>query len=281
MKQQFSFLFLLFLSVHLLFAQEEPIKVYSMVNDLRIRKSPDMKGEVIGKMAFRDSAVSLSFSEHTTTATIKGKEMTDYWVEIETMQGLKGWVFGGAIVMWNAFPNVPKDAKSKAAITVNDEGYVIKAKNGATKTLTNTYPMGTMGDEGMEVYHFDAYFPALKYFGFVKSIYESGGYSLVNEDDGSVVEVAGKPVVAPSSKQFICLSNAGGISILTLYQMEGKNIKQEWDTEAIMESESIFFEKVEWVNEKEVKLIGNKYAEDGTAIPVAAVFSLVTKKMKF
>ncbi|MFN0202114.1 MAG: SH3 domain-containing protein [Bacteroidia bacterium] len=281
MRLRFSFLFSLFLSVHTLFAQDEAYKVYSMVSDLRIRKSPDMKGEVIGKMALKDSAQSLGFSEHTATATIRGKEVTDYWVEIETMQGLKGWVFGGAVATWNVFPNVPKDAKSRAAITVNDDGYVIKAKNGVTKTLANTYPLGTMGDENTEVYHFNAYLPELKSFSFEKSFYESGSYYLVNEEDGSGVEVKAKPIIAPSSKQFVCLWNAGGISVLTLYQLEGRNIKEVWENELSTEHSDAFFEKAEWVNEKEVKLIGNKYSEDGTAIPVIAIFSIATQKIKF
>jgi len=280
MKKFLFLVCLIFSSLHILFAQEqeERPKVYSLVNDLRVRKTPDMKGEVIAKLAYKDSAYYLNISENTATATLRGKEITSSWVEIEMMNGQKGWAFGGAVVNWYVFPTIPKDAKSKANITVNDEGYVIKTANGGVKTLTNEYPTGIEYNENTKVFQFSKYYPNLKCYGFEVFYPEFTGYILVNEENGEISEISGEPSLSPSKKGIVCLSHVPEADVITYYKLEGTKITQVWEEELINGARVL--DKVEWVSEKEIKLTGKDFSSDIPAT-ISVIFDMNTKKVKF
>lgn len=280
MKKLFFLLCLLFCNFQLIIAQEteERPKVYALVNDLRVRKTPDMKAEVIAKLAYKDSAYYLNTSENTSTVNLRGKDINSAWIEIEMMNGQKGWAFGGGLVNWYVFPNAPKDAKSKAAITVSDEGYVIKTTNGGTKNLKSEYPWGMEYNDETKVFHFDKYFPNLKGYGFTVDYPESSGYLLVNEDNGNESELTSQPVLSPSKKLIICLSHVPEAELLALYKLEGTKITQLWEQELL--SGTRVYDKIEWVNEKEVKLTGNEYEGD-RAKPITVIFDINTRKIKF
>ncbi|MTB52104.1 SH3 domain-containing protein [Lewinella sp. W8] len=77
-----------------------PSQVISWVENLNVRKTPDLKGEVVAQ-AKENDVLTLTGNKTSTTETIelRGKSYTEPWVEVTTADGKTGWVFGGAVKM--------------------------------------------------------------------------------------------------------------------------------------------------------------------------------------
>jgi len=69
---------------------------YSTVDNLRIRTTPDLKGEIAGKLSKYE--LSEYLWETTDTATqlvVDGKSVSSPWYKVRTIAGTVGWVWGG------------------------------------------------------------------------------------------------------------------------------------------------------------------------------------------
>lgn len=76
---------------------ESPVR-YAWVEDLNLRAEPSTKGKVIGKLKTTDKlTLSGEKSSQETPYVLRGALYVEPWYEVETEEGLKGWVFGGAI----------------------------------------------------------------------------------------------------------------------------------------------------------------------------------------
>lgn len=69
------------------------------VDDLRLRETPDLDGDVIDQLGFGNRVKLLGEkSANTLEVTINGKAITDYWYKVETGNGQQGWIHGCCFV---------------------------------------------------------------------------------------------------------------------------------------------------------------------------------------
>ena len=88
--------------------------VKTWVKDVNIREEPNLKSETIGTVP---EGTVLAWtgkkSETTNSIELRGKEFTDYWYELESIQNensATGWIFGGALII----PGQDNDEKNIA-----------------------------------------------------------------------------------------------------------------------------------------------------------------------
>lgn len=88
----------------------------ALVGNLRLRKSPDLKGEVM--YSFKEGEGMLfsgNKSDNKDMITIRKKKINENWFEVlvKSNQEIKGWVFGGAIGRKEFESDMPKDRQEK------------------------------------------------------------------------------------------------------------------------------------------------------------------------
>jgi len=76
---------------------------FSIVDNLRMRSSPDLKGKVLGEINFGARVAFLENSIKKDTIQIAGREAIDHWKKIKYRQNnfvepIEAWVFGGGLV---------------------------------------------------------------------------------------------------------------------------------------------------------------------------------------
>lgn len=74
---------------------------YSMVDNLRVRSSPETDSEVLFKIHFGEQVEYVGEkSSNKETITIAGKERIDFWYKVKAFpgEGRVGWVYGGALI---------------------------------------------------------------------------------------------------------------------------------------------------------------------------------------
>ena len=64
------------------------------VDNLRVRRSPELDSEKIENLAIGSKVEFLEKSNNQTTVTIKNKEITEYWYKVKTPSGKIGWIHG-------------------------------------------------------------------------------------------------------------------------------------------------------------------------------------------
>ena len=74
---------------------------YSIVDNLRVRSSPETNSEVLYKIHFGEQVEYVGEkSDQKEVITIAGKERDDYWYKVKAFPGERkhGWVYGGALI---------------------------------------------------------------------------------------------------------------------------------------------------------------------------------------
>jgi len=72
--------------------------LYSQVDQARIRKQSGLSGKAIGFLKEGEKVVFLGEeSRETAKVTLRGKEYNTAFLKIETLSGVTGWVYGGAL----------------------------------------------------------------------------------------------------------------------------------------------------------------------------------------
>ena len=74
----------------------DSVVYYSTVDNLRIRTTPDLKGEIVGKLSkYELSEYLWETTETATQLVVDGKNVSSPWHKIRTLDGTVGWVWGG------------------------------------------------------------------------------------------------------------------------------------------------------------------------------------------
>jgi hypothetical protein len=276
MKQLFIF-FCLTLFFFKVDAQKKVI--YAIVDALRIREKSDLNAKVLAKMALGDSAVVLETSRNMSKATLQGVESEAFWLKVRTPKGETGWVFGSAVGDISYFPTPVKEGKIRDFITATKAGYTIKLKNGQTQKLTTHYPLSD-GDDLMKLYYYDSYIAGIKSYVFRAECYEWTEYTLVNEINGEITEMAGKPKLSPDKKAIFCLWENEGASGYELYAVNGNSFPKIWEEEATETGLDIYPTDFEWINSNEIKIFFTKNMGDGKEINSSRIWQMNTKTFK-
>ncbi|WP_452232589.1 YARHG domain-containing protein [Lacinutrix sp. MEBiC02595] len=74
--------------------QDNNQKLTISVDNLRVRKSPELDSEKIENLAIGSEVEFLEKSNNQTTVTIKNNEITEYWYKVKTPSGKIGWIHG-------------------------------------------------------------------------------------------------------------------------------------------------------------------------------------------
>lgn len=73
-------------------------KLYVVIEGLKVRKEPDMKGAVITELKlFEQVGFTGKSTEFTTKLNLGKMEVNEPWVQIITPDGSKGWVYGAGV----------------------------------------------------------------------------------------------------------------------------------------------------------------------------------------
>jgi hypothetical protein len=81
-------------------APQEPqlSKLYVTIDKLKLRKSPGLKGELLGELKLFDEVFFMNEITDSTYQLSLGKEMADEpYVKIKTKRGTVGWVYGAGV----------------------------------------------------------------------------------------------------------------------------------------------------------------------------------------
>ncbi len=77
-----------------------PVLAIVEVDQLRIRKFPDLSGGIIVELSEGDTLYYLNQRTlETTELVLRAQTVHAPWLKVRTTNGLEGWVFGGAIRM--------------------------------------------------------------------------------------------------------------------------------------------------------------------------------------
>lgn len=78
-------------------AQKFPT-LYVVIDGLKLRKQPGLKGETVGKLELYQPVLFLNQkTEWTQEISLGTEKVTDHWVKIRTQSGKEGWVFGAGV----------------------------------------------------------------------------------------------------------------------------------------------------------------------------------------
>ncbi|MCR9290893.1 SH3 domain-containing protein [Saprospiraceae bacterium] len=73
-------------------------RLYVTINDLNMRKSPELDGDLITKLSLFEEVFFLNEVTDSTQKINLGKEIADEpWVKIKTKKGKEGWVYGAGV----------------------------------------------------------------------------------------------------------------------------------------------------------------------------------------
>ncbi|MES0491822.1 MAG: SH3 domain-containing protein [Leptospirales bacterium] len=89
--------------------------LYSQVDQARIRKQSGLSGKAIGFLAEGEKVIFLEEeSSETAKVTLRGKKYNSPFLKIETLNGVTGWVYGGALSKEIVQPEKTEPAKIEA-----------------------------------------------------------------------------------------------------------------------------------------------------------------------
>ena len=72
--------------------------LYVTIDGLKVRKQPNLKGEVLETLELYDQVSFLNQkSEKTEEISLGLEKVTDHWVKVRTKSGKDGWVFGAGV----------------------------------------------------------------------------------------------------------------------------------------------------------------------------------------
>ncbi len=257
------------------------IEIYVWVDKLRLRKSPDTKGEILQEL---DEGTTLLFlnekSQFKQKIKLRGTVYEEPWLKVKSAENKIGWIYGGAInyekpvfeiaqipyetcfINFVASKNhekydqctqkvkdqqLKKDARF---ITKTENGFEIKLLSGDTRTLQNS----SQENEDFRQYEYLYYIEKLGYFVFRINFYKAGQFILLDDKYGYSKPISGFPNPSPDYKHIIA-TNADATA-----GFEFNGIKLYGFTDHGME---IFFEKEfefyepflpKWIDEKTVQV---------------------------
>ena len=72
--------------------------LYVTIDGLKMRKTPDLKGDLVTKLELYEPVFFLNQkSEKTEEISLGYEKVTDHWVKVRTREGKEGWVFGAGV----------------------------------------------------------------------------------------------------------------------------------------------------------------------------------------
>ena len=94
--------------------------LYPNIDHLRLRTEPTTTSEVVASLRLGDAVYPTgTLSSFTSEITLRGIRFTEPWVQVKTVDGEEGWVFGGAL----NFPEGPLSAVAQQLMEYRIQGF--------------------------------------------------------------------------------------------------------------------------------------------------------------
>ncbi|MEO1715215.1 MAG: SH3 domain-containing protein, partial [Bacteroidota bacterium] len=94
--------------------------LYPNIDHLRLRTEPTTTSEVVASLRLGDPLYPTgTLSSFTSEITLRGIRFTEPWVQVKTVDGDEGWVFGGAL----NFPEGPLSTVAQQLMEYRIQGF--------------------------------------------------------------------------------------------------------------------------------------------------------------
>ena len=206
-------------------ASGEEILLRASVDYLRLRTAPMTDAEVVTSL--REEQIVLwrgAISEHLDTIVLRGSPIIAPWREVETLDGLTGWVFAGAMEDWQPGTGVPYQACLESfnqgdfsrfypcldgvSQTESRPEYVQEGPSGLRLRLSSGHRDLNHNLKPGPNYRSYQFLTALPQHGvYVVKVNATGGstFLVVQRSTGESIEVPGIPQVLPFSSSLFCI----------------------------------------------------------------------------
>lgn len=253
---------------------ELPKVLYTWVDQLRLRKTPNSKGQVLIKLIEGDSLKYLG--EETVEkydVTLRGKKVNAPWIKVETFKGVTGWVFGGGTTTVSPLHDRSPMAFDKCYIkegkrwTLNktcstrlaykqlksDSRFVKLRRGELVFTLLNGQLKALKNQEKLSY----TYFGYLDKMGFfvVKVVEAEGGhYLLINDKTGQETIIQGVPKPSPNGKYLVTtnVDSAEGFEFNGIQVWGFSETGFEKQLERELEDEEAYYPQ--WLDNKTIRV---------------------------
>lgn len=209
--------------------EKAPTILYAWVDKLRIREQPSTKSKIVVEVKEGTSFTYLNEkTDYKERINLRGTLFNEPWLKIETAEGKKGWVYGGAVKFYepvvDANPSLYdkcfeliKDGKWEKGQSCienirlkqlkKDARYVIENNDGITLSLLSgekvEFKNNPTQDDLLLRLDYLEYLPQIGFFVFRKNYYEGGEYALINDKSGKETIILGFPKISPDAKHLI------------------------------------------------------------------------------
>ncbi len=216
--------------------EPEPQKIYSWLQDLRVRTQPDRDSDIIGELDEGEAVTYLEEkTDFTTKINIRGSVMNEPWFKVELANGKQGWVYGGGVKFYPVKGKKYGRTAYRKCLFLEDKAYeecveresnrqlrlnrrTVKAdpeSGSVTLTLLSGEKLTFKGNktgnvEDYVLYYYREYVSGAG-FHVIKNYYnEFSDVTVVNDKTGDSEVVWGHPEFSQDNAQMVAISGDDG-----------------------------------------------------------------------
>lgn len=253
---------------------ELPKVLYTWVDQLRLRKTPNSKGQVLIKLSEGDSLKYLG--EETVEkydVTLRGKKVNAPWIKVETFKGVTGWIFGGGTTTVSPIHDRSPMAFDKCYVQEGKRWRLDKACSGRLAykqlkadsrfvklrrgelifTLLNGQLKSLKPQEELSYTYF-GYLDKMGFFVVQATETEGGHYVLINDKTGQETIIQGTPKPSPNGKYLVTtnVDTAEGFEFNGIQIWGFTEMGFEKQMERVLEGEEAYYPQ--WLDNKTVRV---------------------------
>lgn len=204
--------------------KEEDQKLYSWLEDLRVREKPEKSATVVAELGVGESVTYLNEkTAFTIQVNIRGQNLDEPWLKVKTREGIEGWVFGGGLKVYEVsapsfgaspfskcfsrFGVAYRDCiettrqkqlrKNKTMVSESEDGTTLKLLGGEQHQFSNS---------DISSFQFLQYAPEIGYYVLKEKTELTTNFLFVNDKTAKQTAFIGFPEIHPKGNFIACVS---------------------------------------------------------------------------